>query len=119
MCTRLHEFSLTHTNCHAYDTRAERVLNACNVELVAGLYRSTVGIPYYHCSSYSIIVQWVDARTKAQKEAERIKSELDAVQKQVESNKVKYTFVLNIMYRFAPEPILIITSFELKSKDTI
>ena len=29
LCTRLHEFSLTHTNCHAYDTRAERVLNAC------------------------------------------------------------------------------------------
>ena len=37
VCTRLHEFSLTHTNCHACDTRAERVLNACQTRVALNL----------------------------------------------------------------------------------
>ena len=38
----------------------------------------------------------MDASAKAQEEAEPIKSELDAVQKQLEIHKVRYTFVLNV-----------------------
>ena len=38
----------------------------------------------------------MDDSIKAEEEAEPIKSELDAVQKQLESHKVTYTFVLNV-----------------------
>lgn len=45
---------------------------------------------YTHCSSYQVMVQWVDDASKAQGEVEPIKSELDAVQNQLEAHKVTY-----------------------------
>ena len=39
------------------------------------------------------MVQWVDATTKAQEEVEPIKSDLDAVQSQLEAHKVINTLI--------------------------
>ena len=46
---------------------------------------SLMACPY---SCYHSVSEWVDAASKTQEEAEPIKSELDAVQDQLETHKV-------------------------------
>ena len=40
------------------------------------------------CSCYQSVSEWMDAASKTQEEAEPIRSELDAVQDQLEAHKV-------------------------------